>query len=259
VTSPVSTIVTGAQSGVTALPRAAGAPNPGDVALCRAQVPLDAATDVEELAATYLGDAEGERFAAMPDRARIPWLLGRVAAKDAVRSHLTRRSFADIDPTRIVVENDAQGSPNVAVRGARLATRWVRVSIAHKPGVGVAVAARVRARQGAEDAVPCPAGIGIDVESVDPRPSSFEDSVLTPSERSLVAAGPDDRDTVLTRVWAVKEAAAKATGLGLRGRPKDFEVDAVDDHRMRCSGRWVATEPLRTPLARYIVAWTETP
>jgi hypothetical protein len=43
----------------------------------------------------------------------------------------------------------------------------------------------------------------------------------------------------------------------LRGRPKDFEVDAFDGERLRCCGRWIATAPLETCDGHYVVAWTD--
>jgi len=227
-------------------------------ALCWAHVVLTGSTDEQELVATYLDGSEKEWFAAKPGRGRIPWLLGRVAAKHAVHEHLTQRNFAAIDPTRIVVENDALGCPVLHVRGARLATRGIKVSIAHKPTVGVAVAARFRPLPPATCADRSSGGIGIDVESIDHRPASFECVVLSPSERRLAATHQDDRDTWLTRVWTVKEAVAKATGRGLKGRPRDFEVDKTDDDRMHCAGRWVTTKSLDTAQGRFIVAWTET-
>jgi phosphopantetheinyl transferase (holo-ACP synthase) len=230
---------------------------PNGSAVCRAHVPLDSSTDVGELACTYLADQEAEVFESMAGRARIPWLLGRVAAKEAVRDHLASRAFAPFDPTRIIVTNDTNGCPNVAVRGARLATRGVEVSIAHKPTVGVAVAGRVRRPATSRGVAALPTGIGIDIECVTQRPPSFADTILSPSERSLLCAWGRDRDMWLTRMWVVKEATAKATGLGLRGRPKDFEVDAVDDERLRCCGRWIATAPLDTRDGHYIVAWTD--
>jgi phosphopantetheinyl transferase len=231
--------------------------DPAAAALCWAHVALSPSTDEQELVATYLDGSEKEWFAAMAGRGRIPWLLGRVAAKRAVHDHLTRRNFAEIDPTRIVVENDAAGCPHLRVRGARLATRGIKVSIAHKPTLGVAVVARLRPSLSVAGTDRPPDGIGIDVESIDPRPASFECVVLSPPERRLVAAHHDDRDTWLTRVWTVKEAVAKATGRGLKGRPRDFEVDAIDDLRMRCGGRWVTTQPLEAGHGRFIVAWTE--
>jgi phosphopantetheinyl transferase (holo-ACP synthase) len=225
--------------------------------VCRAHVSLNGSVDVGELARTYLAEPEAEAFEAMTGRARIPWLLGRVAAKDAVRDHLVSRDFAPFDPTRIIVTNDTNGCPHVAVRGARLATRGIEVSIAHKPSVGVAVAGRVRSPAASGDAAPPPTGIGIDIESVERRRPSFADMILSPSERSLLNTRGHDLDRWLTRMWAVKEATAKATGLGLRGRPKDFEVDAVDDERLRCCGRWISTAPFDTCDGHYVVAWTD--
>ena len=65
---------------------------PKGSAVCRAHVSFDGSTDLAELAHTYLAEPEAEAFAAMAGRARIPWLLGRVAAKDAVRHHLVSRA-----------------------------------------------------------------------------------------------------------------------------------------------------------------------
>ncbi len=231
---------------------------PPEIAACRTRVLLGASTDAHTLVRTYLDTIEENAFAAMDGRARIPWLLGQVAAKDAVRNHLVSRSFAEFDPRRIAIDNDAEGRPSVRVQGARFSTRGVRVSTANKPTIGVAIAARVPPLTVAKGAVAPRAGIGIDVESVEPRPPSFEKTVLAPPERSLCDAIPDDRDTWLTRMWAVKEAAAKANGLDLRRRPKDIEVDAVEQNRLRCLGRWIGTEPLRTSDGHFIVAWTET-
>ena len=101
-------------------------------------------------------------------------------------------------------------------------------------------------------------GIGIDIEAVEPRSATFEKTVLTPAERSLAPDTADARDEWLTRVWAVKEATAKATGHGLRGRPKDFEIDSVHADRFRCCGRWIATRTLSPAGGHFVVAWTDT-
>ncbi len=230
---------------------------PGPATCTRSQVPFDASTDFRALAREYLGPTEQATFETKTGRGRVEWLLGRVAAKDAVQRHLLSRDFALIDPVRIEVDNDARGCPGVRVRGAGLATRGLRVSIAHKPAVAVAVAAIFRMRPVSPDADGPSVGIGIDVEAVEPRSPIFERTVLTPGERSLRAATDDGPDTWLTRLWTVKEAVAKATGLGLRGRPKDFEIDAVLGERLRCRGCWVATEPLDTARDRFMVAWTD--
>ena len=99
-------------------------------------------------------------------------------------------------------------------------------------------------------------GVGIDVEAVEPRSRAFERTALTEAERAL-GVFDDDRDGWLTRIWTAKEAAAKATGRGLRGRPGDFVIDAVDGERLRCEGGWIASESIATAAGRFIVAWTE--
>jgi phosphopantetheinyl transferase (holo-ACP synthase) len=55
-------------------------------------------------------------------------------------------------------------------------------------------------------------------------------------------------------VWAVKEAAAKATGRGLQGRPKDLEiVECAGGNAHLATGVRLAYEPLSK---EHIVAWT---
>jgi phosphopantetheinyl transferase len=158
-----------------------------------------------------------------------------------------------------VVENDRHGCPIVHVAGAREATGGLRVSIAHKPNVAVAAAATLTMPPpGADRADTACSGIGVDIEAVEPRSGTFERTVLSTAERSLRPDTDEDRDTWLTRLWTVKEAAAKATGLGLRGRPKDFEIDGVAGPAFRCRRGWIMTEPLVTANARFVVAWTET-
>jgi phosphopantetheine--protein transferase-like protein len=216
----------------------------------RAQVSLEADANLSRLADRYLSSDERPAFEDRSARGQVPWLLGRVAAKDAVRRHLVARGFAEFDPTRIVVVNDERGCPAVQVRGARLSARGLRVSIAHKPTVAVAVAA-TPPRPAAD------AGIGIDVEALEPRSAAFERTAFTPAERDLVSAAGPARHAALTRMWAAKEATAKATGLGLGGRPKTFEIEAVCDGHLRCRGRWIATEALTTAAGDFVVAWTD--
>jgi phosphopantetheinyl transferase len=212
----------------------------------RARVELAASTDIGATARRYLTGAEQRAFEAMAGRARVPWLLGRVAAKDALGHHLHRRDLAEVDPLDVVVANNERGCPYVIVRGALPATHGLQISIAHKPTMAVALAARPRL-----------GGIGIDIEAVQPRSYTFERAALTPAERSLSRTSGTDRDAWLTRLWTVKEAAAKATGLGLQGRPRDFEIDAVDGRRFSCRGVWICSESVSTASGVFVIAWTE--
>lgn len=199
------------------------------------------------LAERWLTAAERTAADALGPRARAGRVGGRIAAKQAIASHLISRGFADLAPERVQITNDGYGAPVVAVRSARIATRHLRISIAHAGAVAVALASTSRRAT----------GIGIDVEPVEARSPRFEALTLAVEERRLVPAAGDDRDTWLTRLWAAKEAAAKATGLGLRGRPKDFVVTGTAGTRLRIAGRWIATERVELAGTIHIVASTE--
>lgn len=73
--------------------------------------------------------------------------------------------------------------------------------------------------------------IGIDAEELDRniRPE-LADKVLSPGERQQFDAAPDKRMALLT-FWVLKEAAAKFTGEGLRGFPRNTNF-SLDDPRV---------------------------
>lgn len=209
------------------------------------EIPDDPALD--GLAERWLTAPERNAANGLGPRALAGRVAGRVAAKRAIASHLTSRGFVDVAPARVQITNDGHGAPVVAVRGARIATRHLRISIAHAGAVAVALASTSLRTT----------GIGIDVEPVEARSPRFEALTLAVEERRLVPAVGDDRDTWLTRLWAAKEAAAKATGLGLRGRPKDFVVTGTAGTRLRIAGRWITTERVELAGTIHIVASTE--
>lgn len=219
---------------------------PGGWVLVREGWPDSASRDV--VMRRFLGQAERADYASRNPNVQRTWLLGRIAAKDAVRTLLWSGGAGPIFPVEVTVTNDDRGRPLATAPGGI----DVRVSIAHTAGLGVALAA-----QGVD--------VGIDIERVEPRPASFEATALTAGERDLLAAGPAaERDRTITRWWVAKEAAAKAQGTGMDGRPRDFEV--IEDHgdRLRIGRRWLATQTLTDPAGpsgaaepqEYVVAWT---
>jgi len=168
--------------------------------------------------------------------------------KDAVRRWLWARRRGPLFPAEVVVANEPGGQP--LVRGPF--TDDLRVSLAHVEGRAVALVA-----EGVD--------VGIDVERIEPRRPTFESLVLTPGEQQLTPPEGYDRDAWLTALWSIKEAAAKATGLGLQGRPKDFEVTERRDTTARVGDRWIAferlpgaapTSPSSAAQKEHIVAWT---
>jgi phosphopantetheinyl transferase (holo-ACP synthase) len=196
----------------------------------------------------YLNANERAAYEALNPRAQRHSLLGRVAVKDAVRHHAWDRNHGPIFPGELSVTNDAEGRPRVDGPGAD----GVSISLAHTEAAGVAIA-------GSDEPV------GIDIEAIAPRPESFESTVLTADERSLLGALlAEDRERWLTAAWCAKEAAAKAAGTGLGGRPGDFPVMAIDGERLRVGPRWIATirwvgrRTTADGTARtYVIAWTE--
>ncbi|WP_141698416.1 4'-phosphopantetheinyl transferase superfamily protein, partial [Streptomyces lushanensis] len=200
-----------------------------------------------------LGGAERARYEALPPVRRRRWLLGRIAAKDAVRGVLWQEGAGEIYPAEIAVDNDGTGRPLVrGVHGREVGE--LTVSIAHCRETGVAIA-----RRG-----PC----GIDVEEIAERPRSTVETACGPAELalldSLVAGSARGAAFWFTRFWTAKEAVAKARGTGLGGRPAEFRVVAAEHDRLRVVtedrsyevGVREVADPRGLPERRYVVAWT---
>jgi phosphopantetheinyl transferase len=215
----------------------------------------------ELIARRYLGVSEREEYRLRAPRGRRHWLMGRIAAKDAVRRWLWARGAGPLFPVEVTIETDGHGQPSVNVSGPSK----ICVSIAHSGDLALAIAD--------EQAV------GIDVEIVEPRNPALETVALSAQERALldriVGSGSDferARSEAFTRFWAAKEAVSKAEGTGLAGRPTAFAVGAVDRDRLciLCQGEpalptreytvdtRVIDGPVRADGARaqYVVAWT---
>ncbi|MFB6823902.1 beta-ketoacyl synthase N-terminal-like domain-containing protein [Streptomyces virginiae] len=177
----------------------------------------------------YLGAAERAAYEGLSPRARAPWLLGRIAAKDALRQLLWDGGAGPVFPAEVPIGNDPAGRP-LAVSPA---TSGFRLSIAHKDRIAVALADRARP-------------VGIDVEQVTADPDALIRIALGPAElrlaEGLAARGGTGLAAALTALWCAKEAAAKAAGGGLGGRPRDWRVAGDPD-----SGVLVVTSPEGDP------------
>lgn len=70
--------------------------------------------------------------------------------------------------------------------------------------------------------------VGVDGEELDREVSlRLAEKILSPGEKARFDAAPDKRLALLT-FWVLKEAAAKATGEGLRGYPNKTDFSLTD-------------------------------
>ncbi|WP_079406770.1 type I polyketide synthase [Streptomyces sp. 3211] len=164
----------------------------------------------------YLGAPERAAYERLAPRARGPWLLGRIAAKDALRQLLWDGGAGPVFPVEVPIGNDPAGRP----LAESPATRGFRLSIAHKERIAVALAHPARP-------------VGIDVERVTADPDALVRIALGPAElrlaEGLAAHAGTGLPAALTALWCAKEAAAKAAGGGLGGRPRDWRVAGDPD------------------------------
>lgn len=194
-----------------------------------------------------------------PEERRTLRLWGRIAAKEAARRLWLAEGAQAIYPADLTIEPDANGRPLLHSRLEPGRQGLPAVSIAHTPSVAVALAA------GTPNA-----RVGIDVERVVERSESFERIAFTPRERELLdRLGAADRPAWGARLWCAKEAAAKATGLGLISGPPSVEIVDIDPEaggmrvalgtELAAACPDLAGEPLRVATAirgEYAWAWT---
>ncbi len=170
------------------------------------------------LAHIMLSNNERVLWYALPEQGprRTDWLLGRIAAKDAVRQWARQQHGIVLAPADIEIKSDAQGRPLVECQ-ALAAVATPVVSISHNPAAAVAAV--------------CEAGkqLGIDVERYDRvRSSDLLQGAFSKSELDCLNVFPaGERERMLVGLWCAKEAAAKACATGLQGRPMSWQVTRV--------------------------------
>jgi acyl transferase domain-containing protein/3-hydroxyacyl-CoA dehydrogenase/phosphopantetheinyl transferase len=174
-------------------------------------------------------------------RRRRQWLLGRLAAKDAVRMWYDGRPDATVvHPLDFEIATDDRGRP--VVRPLVDLPAPPALSITHTGDTAYALAA----------ATAC----GIDVESAGRPVEEIARHVADARERGIAADMCGDG---LLRLWCAKEAVGKALGSGLAGRPGDFRaVSTGADGRLVVAHAPTATEHAVATLVDegFVVAFT---
>jgi phosphopantetheinyl transferase len=157
-----------------------------------------------------------------PKRRRVEWLLGRVAAKDAIRLLVQKTYGLTLCPADVEIVADERGRPVVQGTWLKKLGQPIVVSLAHTEGVAVAVAGHP-----GENTLTC--SLGIDIERVSRQSHEFEGVALTPAEQARLATmGKRDVEAWPLRLWCAKEAVGKALGQGLAGGPLGVVAKEID-------------------------------
>jgi phosphopantetheine--protein transferase-like protein len=149
---------------------------------------------------------------------RHEWLLGRCAAKDAVREVVAAEKNVVLCAADVEIVTDARGKPEV--RGAWIEQLGVHpsVSITHSHGIAAAAATLTPG-----------AHVGIDIETVDRPASHYESIAFREEERKMLAQLPPNRhDEWALRLWTAKEAVSKALGQGFHQGLHSLHITAFD-------------------------------
>jgi 4'-phosphopantetheinyl transferase EntD len=192
----------------------------GDAFCLRVNANRLAGFDRDLLARHYLHPDEMAAYVAHAGNAsrQLEWLLGRIAAKDALRSWALQHGSTGAKPgsmahpASLAIANDAHGKPHVSNWPGAAAIP--ALSIAHCADQAVALVHREAA--------------GVDIERISERDAGFIAAFTTPAERSLLEdCPPAERQQWLTRLWCAKEVFGKLMGTGVRPGPAAFEAQTL--------------------------------
>ncbi|QXJ20724.1 polyketide synthase dehydratase domain-containing protein [Actinomadura graeca] len=160
-------------------PELSGTGEPQDGGWCLARRRWDGAASRDLLMRQYLCAAERAEYEALPSFAQGAWLLGRIAAKDAVRDHLWRAGHGPLFPAELTVLDDRARRP--VVTGPFEVP--LALSVACDAELGVAIV-----RSGRE-----PAGIGLALDDANGQVRAAKQAVL-----QSMPVNPDRPELVVT-------------------------------------------------------------
>ncbi|MBW4546920.1 MAG: polyketide synthase dehydratase domain-containing protein [Symplocastrum torsivum CPER-KK1] len=169
---------------------------------------------------------EREFWYGLPEKGprRSDWLLGRIAAKDALRQWAKQSFNLELSPIDIQILPTHLGKPLVQCSALESVGSLPDISISHSRGyVVAAVASRPNIQ------------LGIDLERLDlTHVDDWLTSVFTEQELKLL---PHSNKATMVGLWCAKEAAAKANGTGLEGVPNQWAIThySRDSHQANVS------------------------
>lgn len=152
-----------------------------------------------------------------PTKRKLDWLLGRAAAKDAVRYFLKQKYGILLCPADIEIDNDEYRRPIVKGEWQKQIGQPIYISITHTER-GMAAALAGHKEQ-----------IGIDIELETQMVTNVLDSSFASTEQLLIKQQPaSEAEKWFLRLWCAKEAVGKAFGRGLAQGPLSFLAEKID-------------------------------
>lgn len=181
----------------------------------------------------YFNHSEKQYHQQLLPNKRKDWMVSRVAVKDAVRNLLREQKNHPCFPITFEIRSNEAGKPYLIGD----ITEDVHISLAHKGKEAVGIARHGRP-------------VGIDMEIMEERSSGFYELVFTEQELALLNGRNQAEWT--TRFWTAKEAYGKFMGTGLKGNPKAFEIERIEDDHL-----WINQTEIKTIKHKnYIIGWT---
>ncbi len=183
----------------------------------------------------YLNMPEKKYLESLPLSRAKQWLMGRVAAKDAVLNALKQHTNTNYFPAEIRVKSKQNGSPYIVGEDTKIPE--IHISIAHKDKIAIAIASLVTQT-------------GIDIEEIKDRGSGFLELSFHPQEIELISKKSDLWESA-TRAWVAKESYGKSIDLGLQGNPKKYCITEINGDNLRIDNTWIKTKKHKN----YIIGW----
>jgi acyl transferase domain-containing protein/phosphopantetheinyl transferase len=175
---------------------------------------------LKALAYLALNPAERTQWEALKgvSKRRHEWLLGRCAAKDAVRELIAKATGEVLCEADIAISYDGHGKPEAHGAWEQRLNLHPQISLTHSHGVAAAIAT-LKANQ----------RVGIDIESAGRAAENFERIAFREEEQQMLAGlAPGKHNEWALRLWTAKEALSKALGQGFHQGLHSLHITGFD-------------------------------
>lgn len=192
------------------------------------------AVNWEFLMNIYLNEEEKKHYESLMLNKQKDFLISRIALKDNVRKYISTNYGKKYFPIEFNIQHDSNNKPSI--HGVE-ETQGLEISLAHKGSDSVSIVSEKP--------------VGIDIETIEKKENSFLDLILTTHEKILLK-NKEDINEWTTRFWVAKEAYGKMLGIGLKGNPKQYEIQKIEGETLIIQETFIKTIKYNN----YIIGWT---